>query len=787
MDKTGYGEQAREKAGLRWLIPSLLYGFCGYLSGLCALPFGAHPFGVALLSSSGRSAPFVFAGLLISALQLFDGAAAAAFVGIYSAIFLLRVLLRLSVDYPYSRSEGKRSLGELAALLFSEKRGYRVSIAAFGAFFLSFSFLVGGGFLYYDLFGLLISVALAPSSAYLLCAYFDGEREGGADYRYEAGLLCLIAVSFYGAAPLNIYGASVAVAGGVMLTLLLCMRRGFIRGGLAAIVAGLAYSPTMMPIFVICALSAGVFMKISTTLTTVASLAASLAYAFYARGIYALEGVVGGIIAGALLFSVLAKLTLSGAKEAGGEQTSCARSVCRVLEESELDGVRLFEMNRRMEDMSEALSRLSDLFEEMELRFPRGEELRELCRRGFEYTCKGCSEYGVCHGSDRAPYDAERLVSALESKQFIAREDFPDRLSSRCGRLPDIIDEINYNFEVRARRSDGESRSVAEDADYRAFSRLLSREIGEDDGEYAVDSHGSARLCRSLQRLGGGIVGALVYGKRQKRIYVKGEDRDALERMSQEIKEAAEDALGISLDCSTLALRRCGGREEGSLELREAKRFCVLSATRRASKRGESYCGDCSVGFESKDGKHFSLISDGMGSGREAAVMSELTVGFMKNMLSVGGMSRELLQMLNSCLKRRCEKSSSECSATLDLLELDRMSGRAVFYKCGAAPTYVYRGGRLFKLRSRTMPLGILDDTDARVLDLELDSGDVVVMMSDGVTGGEEECPFLFDLLRQNVDSSDEQRIADLIMKYARSRSDDDVTVTVIKICEQVG
>ena len=788
MDNTRSDAQTREKSGasrlIHRLIPAALYGFCGYLSGLCALPFGAYPFGIALLAAADRNAIFIFVGLIASALQVFDGAVAATFVGIYAAILLLRMLLRLTVDFPYPRAEGKRSLHELATVLFYEQRGYRVLVATAGAFFLSLSFLVGGGFLYYDLFGLLLSVALAPSAAYLLSVYFDGEREREIDYRYEAGFLCLVAIAFFGAAGLNIYGASVAVTGGVMLTLLICMKRGFWRGVAAALVVGLVYSPTMIPLFVLCALCSGIFMKISTTLVSVTSLASGLAYAFYARGIYALEGVVGGVVAGALLFSVIAKLS-SGERgkekeRAVGVKKGCE---CRVLDESELDSVRLFEMNSRMARMSEALSRLSDLFEEMKLRFPRDGELRELCRRSFECTCKGCAEYGVCREDGLLEDEESGLINALESKQFIAREDFSDRLLVKCGRLPDIIDEINYNFEVRARRceSAGERDSFADDGDYRAFSGLLSKGIGECDGEYFIDGSDSLKLCRALEGLDAGIVGGLVYGKRQKKLYIKAQSKRVLEEREQEIREAAERALSLSLDRENIRARRCGA-EEGSLELCENMRYSISLALRSASKNGESYCGDSFSSFESNDGKLFTVISDGMGSGREAASMSELTVGFMKNMLSVGGMSRELLQMLNSCLRSRWEKSAYESSATLDLLELDRMTGRAVFYKCGAAPTYVYRGGRLFKLRSRTMPLGILDSTDARVLDLELDSGDVVVMMSDGVTGGEEECPYLFDLLRQNIDTAGEERVAELIMKYARSRSNDDITVAVLRL-----
>ena len=92
-------------------------------------------------------------------------------------------------------------------------------------------------------------------------------------------------------------------------------------------------------------------------------------------------------------------------------------------------------------------------------------------------------------------------------------------------------------------------------------------------------------------------------------------------------------------------------------------------------------------------------------------------------------------------------------------------------------------GANLFKLRSRTMPLGILGEPDIKELHFTLGEGDLVVMMSDGVSGGREDCPYLFDLLRQNATSSGDARTAELIMKYARSNSEpDDTTVIVSRV-----
>ena len=48
----------------------------------------------------------------------------------------------------------------------------------------------------------------------------------------------------------------------------------------------------------------------------------------------------------------------------------------------------------------------------------------------------------------------------------------------------------------------------------------------------------------------------------------------------------------------------------------------------------------------------------------------------------------------------------------LDLLSLDLYEGRAGFLKSGAAASFVYRDGALFRIRSRTIPLGLLGESE---------------------------------------------------------------------------
>ena len=124
-----------------------------------------------------------------------------------------------------------------------------------------------------------------------------------------------------------------------------------------------------------------------------------------------------------------------------------------------------------------------------------------------------------------------------------------------------------------------------------------------------------------------------------------------------------------------------------------------------------------------------------------------------------------------------------ECSATVDLMELDLMGGRASFYKSGAAPTYVFRDGGLFKLRSKTVPLGIIKELDAKRISFDVGDGDTIVMVSDGVTGGREECPWLFELLKNAVESESLEHTVELICQRAqRENPSDDISVVVVRI-----
>lgn len=191
-------------------------------------------------------------------------------------------------------------------------------------------------------------------------------------------------------------------------------------------------------------------------------------------------------------------------------------------------------------------------------------------------------------------------------------------------------------------------------------------------------------------------------------------------------------------------------------------------------------CGDAISSFEA-DGKFYMLISDGMGSGREAALTASIAAMFLERMLTAGASMETALKMLNRLIRA----GERECFATVDLAEIDLKTGEARFVKSGAAPSFVIRDGSLYRLQSKTVPVGIIRALDAEMIKFNVEEGDTVVMLSDGVAKSFEECPWLLDMLTSDEDVlvGDAGLAAEKIVRSAAERgSADDITAGIIRI-----
>lgn len=780
----------KEKRGSLWeeLFFGLLYALWGYAAGSLLLPFGARPFGIALLCGSDRRVPYLYAGLCLASWQTSERWL---LLTVYTALLAIRILAKIILDSPKQKEAAAGKKGTLAATrqdapLFSESLSLRMAASCVGAFALGLFRLVGGGFLYYDLYGTLIGIVAAPVAVLLLGGFFT--REEVSTYRRMSGFLSLAFILLLAARDWRLYGVSPSVFGCMLLTLYVTRKGGIVAGMLTGTVCGLAISPDLAPLFAFAALCAGLLFPLSRALAVGAALSVGLAWGIYVRGIGVLDGILAGLLASALLFPILDQTLFSVSRKSAStaqsdERTDTAEeAVLCVPSYDAVDRARLTDTNRTVKNLCECFSALSEILFGLSRRMksPSHADLRQICDRAFERSCASCPDRAFCW-KEQYHVTSDQIGSlcmTLRQRGRLEISDADAALSERCHRLPDIFEDINHHERLHREQLLEGDRTELFAADYQALSDLLAASMVRQEGDYlAVDTLTQA-LCCAFNENRLPIQRALVFGGERKRVRVCAE-RSVLLSESTAIAQIIREVCHFPVGAPVLL-------EEADtvMEYTEAERFSVSCAQRVLCAEGEEeYCGDTVGMFRSEDGRFYSLISDGMGSGREAAMTSGICGVFLKKMLTSGSSCATAIDMLNHFLRNRGSGSLRECSATIDLMELDLLRGRAAFHKCGAAPTYIFREGGLLKLRSHTVPIGIIRQPDTRRLGFEVSAGDVIVMVSDGVTQGKEECPWLFDLLRAQGDSPNPDRLAELIVKYAKGEgSTDDLSVLIVKI-----
>ena len=775
--------QKEERGIFGKFIIGLIYAVFGYLLGAISLPFGAVPFGIAILCAADRNVTYIFVGLCVSAVGAGDPIVT---VSAYSAVLLIRTLSRLLLDPPPIKNEdgGNRKLAEFLPELFSESIYLRMSTACIGAFIIGLYKLIKGGFLYYDLYGAVISMVAAPVSVILVYGIFNKRDREGSFAHFSAILLGFGVI--FAARGINVYGISLAAFGAMYATLYICRKKGIIYGIAAGIVCGLAYSPIYAPIFIFSALAAGALWRVSIFFGSLSAFCVGMAWALYVRGMAAIPEVFPALMAAALLFSVTEKLfPVKKAETIEQDKSKNAVDIgveC-IVAQDKLAEVRLDAAQNKTKKLCETFSDISCFFYELgdKMKKPLMADIKQICDNAFDACCGNCSNRELCWETNYTDtLTAVASMSACIHKEGkLGNDDVPAPIHDICERLSDITDEINHNYTMHTKQLLLCDRSEIFAQDYEAISDLIAGSMTIESSEYECDVELSYALCDRLGELSN-ISFVTVYGARKRRILVGSSALSTLHTQKARIIEIANAVCEAEFECEDI-------REDNGavMMLGEKRKFSADIAKRLIKADRESFCGDTVSSFENQEDKAYLLISDGMGSGRDAALTSGICAMFLQKMLSASNRCDTSLKMLNSFLRNKGGGSIHECSATVDLLELDLIYGKAAFYKSGAAPTYVYRSGSLFKLRSKTVPIGIIKELDAKKISFDVGDGDVIVMISDGVTQGRDECPWLFELLKKNVEGEGIERTADMIAERARREyGDDDISVIVIKVRE---
>ena len=715
---------------------------------------------------------------------------------------------------PAAREE-KNILFDCLEKMFCEELYLKMFCAAAGGFICGLFLLLKYDFSFYSLCGTLTLIFLTPLAVGVLCGYFGEER-----YKKNAYLmisfLALAALCVLGARERSVLGMPMSPFIAMLLTLWVSSGRGVIWGSVTALACGLVLDLKYAPLLLLSALLFCLVSAVRRNAGLAAVCAAVVVWCYYIGGEVGLVGVLPPMLLAIPCYMVADKYRemMTSPYKRAAEIADGVYFAEAVTEKTKNEAVK-----DRLVSLSEAFSSLSETFYKLSDRFRRPDVLgiKRITEDTFERTCRECRNREICYGAEYSDTleAMGSVTSRLHIKGNVSKEVFSEKFNSRCIRQSELVDALNSDIAQSTEKIINGGKISFFASNYDEITAILGDALEGEGEEYECDTEAAGRVFDYLYSEGFGAGGVVVYGKRCKRVVAKEicvPESISAERLS-EIGERISELVGVPLSEPALEVGKRGKILTQSSKP-SVKVTCAhgrISHTGREWSSDDGYdtllvspfpenddemCGDMTDAFITDNSYFYSLISDGMGSGAQAAFVSGVCAMFIEKMLSAGNRADITLRMLNNVIRSENMGCGDECSSTVDLMELDLMSGTASFIKSGAAPTYIARGDTVYKINSRTMPVGIIKDADARITKFDTKAGDLIIMISDGCCPDSSDCPWLVDYLCSYIsrkkktveiygdicESLKDEILREAVKNFPEGRERDDISVSVVLV-----
>ena len=301
-----------------------------FLFSRCRWFLSAEPFGIALLCAAEGGLGWIYGGLLLSAMPILGGSFRPISIVVVTAVVLLRVAARMTLDLPWKRGEEPtvHSFGAFSSTLFREHIALRMAIGSIAAFLTGLYRMIGGGYRVYDLLSSIFLMVTVPLVICLLAGLWKEDVARLDRLSRLASVYGLFGVLVLAFGGLSFYGISLSVFTALGATLWITHRRGISCGILLGLLLGLLIDPVSAPLYAFAALLSGALKRVSVFMGALSALSGGMAWGFYVYGLTALSVLFPALLSASLLFCVLLRLNLLPGGEAVEENK-------RVQEENE--------------------------------------------------------------------------------------------------------------------------------------------------------------------------------------------------------------------------------------------------------------------------------------------------------------------------------------------------------------------------------------------------------------------------------------------------------------------
>jgi len=362
-------------------------------------------------------------------------------------------------------------------------------------------------------------------------------------------------------------------------------------------------------------------------------------------------------------------------------------------------------------------------------------DINSVTSKTAEMLCKRCSQRSVCWQTDYN-YTMDIFNHSLEklkANPMLAETDLPDHFRHKCIKTAELVNLLSQNFsqynsKENVRRKYSQVREVVSDQ-FEGMGILLSEIYGEKQKNLVFHHKQTEYIKAYFERMNINAMAVRCYSDTTERITV---EIEIIEARLQKL-----DLINLAIDLADICEREFDMPVVRKLSdicvivLHERPIYLVDFAASQKSCSDNKMCGDSYKMFSDESGRANIIVADGMGTGFNAAIDSTMTTSLLERLLENGVGYEAALKLVNSAL---IIKSNDESLSTIDIASIDLYSGQCEFLKAGAAPTFIKKDGRAGFIESTSLPAGIITGVDFERTSLKLGAGDLILMVSDGVT-----------------------------------------------------
>ncbi|MGN9162600.1 stage II sporulation protein E [Clostridium sulfidigenes] len=540
----------------------------------------------------------------------------------------------------------------------------------------------------------------------------------------------------------------------------------------------------------VCALTSGIFREGGKLISSLASFIVFCIMKIYIAT-YIPEGISQFILAEGILSTALFIVIPNGIYETISGELDVEKKSKRYEEgyANKVKGIftdRLDKFSEVLLNMAGTLNNLADN-DKLDMSTKSSGLIENLANR----VCNSCDTCGICWGREMInTYKAfGELLESAQNKTNI----FPQLLEKKCIRkaslirnTEDIINKFIISEMWRSRLAEGRELIANQ---FNNMAKSVDEIMEEFSADFNEDKDSEKKIMRILEKydIEADDVFAIKDKNERLNIQITCNSCNGRNLCVKKILPLINDCVDYKMKLKADGCKINPVTNKCTAMFEEVPKFGVTTSVSRACKDGQTIFGDNFNFGEGYDGSYMMVISDGMGSGPQAGRESKAVVELIEKFTSAGFSRTTAINTVNSIMSLKF--SEDEKFSTVDLSAIDLYSGEVDFMKVGAVASIVKSGDTIDIIKSRSLPIGILDEADIEIHSKKVKNGDLIVMLTDGVTDCDEESSgkidWILDYLCRNDNVSPEELSKGIIneaKRIGKNKVKDDMTVMVSRV-----